>query len=285
MLGKRFWILSLPEKIDRMKRIIIFALVLSLLLVVACSKEPEIISMTVSAAASLKGSMEEMKLLYAKENPKVIINYNFGSSGSLQQQIEQGANVDLFISAAVKQMNALQEKGLIIDKKRKSLLGNKLVLIVPKDSQTTITDFNGLTNDEFKKIALGEFKSVPAGQYAEEVLTKLNILESIKPKAVYGKDVKAILTWVESGNADAGAVYESDAKFSDKVRKIAAAPVGSHTPITYPAAIIKTSKNTDVAKEFLAFLSSDKARAVFEKYGFSFIAKKEKTGSSSKGVK
>jgi molybdate transport system substrate-binding protein len=256
-----------------MKRIIIIALVIGLLFTVACSKETKTISLTVSAAASLKGSMEEIKQLYAKENPKVVINYNFGASGSLQQQIEQGADVDLFISAAVKQMNALQDKELIIDKTKKDLLGNKLVLVVPKDSQTTITDFKGLANDEFKKIALGEPKSVPAGQYAEEVLTKLNILESIKPKAVYGKDVKEVLTWVESGNADAGIVYETDAKSSDKVKKIAVAPAESHTPITYPAAIVKASKNADVAKGFLTFLSSDKAKVVFEKYGFDFIAK------------
>jgi len=260
-------------KIKRMKRTIIIALVVGLIFTVACSKETKIISLTVSAAASLKGPMEEIKQLYAKENPKVIINYNFGSSGSLQQQIEQGADVDLFIPAANKQMNALQDKELIIDNTRKSLLGNKLVLVIPKDSQTTITDFKGLANDEFKKIALGEPKSVPAGQYAEEVFTKLNILESIKLKAVYGKDVKEVLTWVESGNADAGIVYESDAKSSDKVKTIAAAPAGSHTPIIYPAAIVKTSGNADVAKEFLTFLSGDKAKVVFEKYGFDFIAK------------
>jgi molybdate transport system substrate-binding protein len=278
-------------KIKRMKRTIIIALVVGLIFTVACKrttysksktevppvqasiKETKIISLTVSAAASLKGPMEEIKQLYAKENQKVIINYNFGSSGSLQQQIEQGADVDLFIPAATKQMNALQDKELIIDNTKKSLLGNKLVLVIPKDSQTTITDFKGLANDEFKKIALGEPKSVPAGQYAEEVFTKLNILESIKLKAVYGKDVKEVLTWVESGNADAGIVYESDAKSSDKVKTIAAAPAGSHTPIIYPAAIVKTSRNADVAKEFLTFLSGDKAKVVFEKYGFDFIAK------------
>lgn len=256
-----------------MKRAIIITLVVGLLFTVACGKEKKVFSLTVSAAASLKWPMEEIKQLYGKENPKVIINYNFGSSGSLQHQIEQGADADLFISAAVRQMNALRDKGLIIDNTRMNLLANKIVLVVPKDSQTTITDFEGLANDEFKKIALGEPKSVPAGQYAEEVFKKLNILESIKPKSVYGKDVKEVLVWVESGNADAGVVYESDAKSSDKVKTIAVAPDGSHTPITYPAVIVKTSRNVDTAKEFLAFLSSDEAGAVFEKHGFDFIAK------------
>ena len=125
---------TMGVKIKRMKRTIIIALVAGLLFTVACSKETKTISLTVSAAASLKWPMEEIKQLYAKENPKVVISYNFGSSGSLQHQIEQGADVDLFISASVRQMDALQDKELIIDSTKKILLGNKIVLVVPKDS-------------------------------------------------------------------------------------------------------------------------------------------------------
>lgn len=118
---------------------------------------------------------------------------------------------------------------------------------------------------------MGEPKSVPAGQYAEETLTKLNLLDSLKNKIVYAKDVKEVLTWVETGNADAGFVYATDAKASEKAEVAVVAPEDSHKPILYPAAVIKASKNVDAAKDFINYLYSDKTKAVFEKYGFTFI--------------
>lgn len=256
------------------RKVSFLALVMTILLLsAACGvKEAAPVSLTVSAAASLKGAMEEIATAYKVEKPHVTVTYNFGSSGSLQQQIEQGAEVDMFISAAAKQMDALQEKGLIAEDTRRDLLENKIVLIVPADA-VGISDFKDLTSDKVNKIAMGETKSVPAGQYAEEVLTKLNLMEAIKPKAVFGKDVKEVLTWVETGNADAGMVYETDAKVSDKVKVVAKAPEGIHKPVVYPVALIKAGKNTDAAKDYLSFLQSDKAKAVFEKYGFMFIAK------------
>ncbi|MFZ5969218.1 MAG: molybdate ABC transporter substrate-binding protein [Bacillota bacterium] len=235
-------------------------------------KEEASVSLTISAAASLKEAMDEIQTIYAEEKPHVTLTYNFGSSGSLQQQIEQGAEVDIFISAAAKQVDALQEEGLIEEDTRKSLLENKIVLIVPKDD-VLVTDFDDLASDNVKTFALGETKSVPAGQYAEEVLNYLNLMDTVKPKAVFGKDVKAVLAWVETGNADAGMVYETDAKVSDKVKVVAKAPEGSHKPIIYPAAVIKESKNMDAAKDYLDFLCSDKAKSIFEKYGFAFVAK------------
>jgi len=216
--------------------------------------------------------MEEVKAAYAEEKPNVILTCNFGSSGSLQQQIEQGAEVDVFFSAAAKQMDALQEKGLIVEDTRKNILENKIVLIVPKDV-TSVTDFNDLTSDNVKKIALGETKSVPVGQYSEEVLKKLNLMDTIESKVVFGKDVKEVLTWVETGNADAGMVYETDSITSEKVRVVAYAPEGSHKPVVYPAAVIKDSKNIDASKNFMSFLCSEKAKSIFEKYGFAFIIK------------
>lgn len=225
------------------------------------------VNLTISAAASLKDSLTEIKAVFAKENPSVTLTYNFGSSGTLQQQIEQGADADIFISAAKKQMDALASKDLIIKDTNRNLLLNDVVLVTPKDN-SSITSFNDLTTEKAKKISLGEPKSVPAGQYAEEVFTKLGILDKVKSKVVYGKDVKEVLTWVETGNADAGVVYSTDAKVSTKVNVIATASSDSHTPIVYPAAVIKASKNVDAAKEFMTFLNSEKAKAVFEKYGF-----------------
>lgn len=230
------------------------------------------VKLTVSAAASLTDSLNEIKKLYETENPKTEIIYNFGASGALQNQIEQGAVVDLFISASKKQIEALKAKGMIAEDTVKNLLGNKLVLVAPKDSKLSI-DFNGLTKDDVKKIGVGESKSVPAGQYAEEVFTKLEILEKIKPKEIFAKDVKEIVTWAETGNIDAGIVYESEAKASTKLKLLAYAPEGSHAPIIYPLVIIKDSKNMEATKGFVQYLSTEKAKDIFIKNGYSIIEK------------
>lgn len=231
------------------------------------TKQEKTVTLTVSAAASLKDSMNQIKELYKKEHPNVNITYNFGASGTLQNQIEQGAPADIFISAATKQMDTLKKKNLLVNDTVTNLLKNDVVLIVPKNS-TNVKNFNDLSGDTVKKVALGEPKSVPVGQYSEEVLTNLKIMDKVKAKAVYGKDVKEVLTWVETGNADAGIVYKTDALVSNKVKVITAAPESSHKPVIYPAAVIKNSKNTAEAKDFLKFLSGDKAKTVFEKYGF-----------------
>ncbi|MBM7865574.1 molybdate ABC transporter substrate-binding protein [Heliobacterium gestii] len=229
------------------------------------------VNLTVSAAASLKDALTEIKDLYGKEKPNATISYNFGASGSLQQQIEQGAPADIFISAAPKQMDDLQAKNLIDTTTRKDLLENKVVLISAKDS--AITGFSDLAGDKVKKLALGEPQSVPAGKYAQEVLTKLNLAEGVKEKTVLAKDVRQVLTYVETANAEAGIVYETDAKVSDKVKIVTRAPEGSHSPVLYPGAVIKDSKNAKEAGEFLKYLQGPAAKAVFEKYGFTVLSK------------
>lgn len=224
-------------------------------------------SVTVSAAISLKDSLEEIKIQYQKKNPKATITYNFGSSGSLQQQIEQGAPVDIFISAANKQMNALESKKLLLAGTRRNLVTNQLVLITPK-LEKSLTKFQDLTEPSVAKIALGQPKSVPAGQYGEEVLKYFKILDSVKSKIIYGKDVHQVLTYVETGNVNAGLVYQTDAKTSDQVRVAAIASKASHSPIVYPMAILKDSKNPSGAKAFSQFLTSQTSQSIFKKYGF-----------------
>ena len=258
-------------------------LILSLLMLISvagCAKQaatppaaaPE--TLTVAAAASLKTAMDEIKVNYATEKPNVTLSITYAGSGALETQIENGAPVDVFMSAANKQIDMLKTKGLILEGTDKNLLGNQLVLVVPSNSTADLKDFQGVaTNASIKKLALGEPKTVPAGQYATEVFTKLNILDSISPKVVYAKDVTEVLTWVQTGNADAGVVYSTDAKTTDKVKVIATAGEDTHSPIVYPATVIKASAHEDTAKEFLTYLSSDKAKAVFEKYGFTVIAK------------
>lgn len=227
-------------------------------------------NLLISAAASLKDALAEVKILYQQTHSNVDIYYNFGASGALQQQIENGAPADIFISAAQQQMDALQSKNLIFNDTRRNLLSNRLVLIVPNKA-SNINDFTQLTNSNIKKIALGEPKSVPVGKYAEEVLTKLGILEQIKPKLVLGNNVRQVLAAVESGNAEAGVVYATDAKTSNQVKVVATAAENLHSKIIYPLAVIKTSKNTDAAREYVNFLSNKQAKNVFDQYGFNTV--------------
>ncbi len=230
------------------------------------AKEP--VELHVSAAASLTDVMNEIGKAYEEEHPDVKVVFNYGSSGALQQAIENGGTADLFFSAAQKQMDALDKKGLLKEGTRKDLLQNEVVLIVPKDSDKDITSFDQLTSDKLQHIALGEPKGVPVGQYSEEILTKLGILDAVKAKAVYGSDVRQVLAWVASGEADAGLVYATDAAVEPSVRVVATAPAGTHKPIIYPAAVLKDTKHLDTAKDFLAFVSNDKNKERFAKYGF-----------------
>ncbi|MFV0635359.1 molybdate ABC transporter substrate-binding protein [Mitsuokella sp. WILCCON 0060] len=230
------------------------------------SQEP--VELHVSAAASLTDVMNEIGADYEKEHPNVKVVFNYGSSGALQQAIENGGNADLFFSAAQKQMDALDKKGLLADGTRKDLLQNEVVLIVPKEGGKDITSFDQLTSGQLQHIALGEPKGVPVGQYSEEILTKLGILDDVKAKAVYGSDVRQVLAWVASGEADAGLVYATDAAISGDVRIAAKAPAGTHKDIIYPAAILKDTKHLDTAKDFLAFVTNDKNKERFAKYGF-----------------
>ncbi|MGB9068668.1 MAG: molybdate ABC transporter substrate-binding protein [Candidatus Acidiferrales bacterium] len=238
--------------------------------VLFCSGPPqsEKRNLTVSAAISLKGALDEAKLIYTMDHPNVTVRVSYGASGTLQLQIEQGAPVDIFLSAAPKQMDALEMKGLLLAGTRKDLLLNEVVLIVPKDSKLGLTSFTDLTRADVKRVALGEPASVPAGQYAKETLTSLGIYEAVNPKAVLAKDVRQVLTYVETGNVDAGIVYATDAISSEKVAVVAVAPPKSHTLVIYPVAVIKDTRNPAAAKAFLDFLVGPRGTAVFEKYGF-----------------
>ncbi|MEK6265324.1 MAG: molybdate ABC transporter substrate-binding protein [Clostridium sp.] len=260
------------------RSLLIMSLAAGILAMVGCSKVTKpsqtSVTLTISAAASLTEVMAEIKTLYKIEKPNVTLNYNIAGSGILQKQIEQGADVDLFFSAGTKQMVALKEKGLLIDDTNVNLVGNSVVLIVKSDSTLGISDFKDAADDKISKIALGQPKTVPVGQYSEEVFISLNILDKIKSKAVYAKDVKEVLTWVETGNVDAGVVYGTDAKTSSRVKVASIAGDDLYkTPVVYPAAVIKVSKNVEDTKTFLKFLSSDKAKDIFIKYGFDSLLK------------
>jgi molybdate transport system substrate-binding protein len=195
------------------------------------------------------------------------------NNGTLQKQIEQGAPADVFLSAAAKQMNALQDGGLIIDSTRQDLLNNKVVLVVPANSSLEITDFNDLLNENVKQIALGDPEFVPAGTYGKQALELLGIYDQIKDKLILGSDVRQVLGYVESGNVDAGIVYSTDAAITSGVKIVADAPAEINSKIVYPAAIVKSSKNVEAAEAYISFLFSSDAKAIFEQYGFSPVQK------------
>jgi molybdate transport system substrate-binding protein len=222
----------------------------------------------VSAAASLTDAMNEIAVLYNKEHPNVKVTYSFGASGALQTQIEEGAPADVFMSAAQKQMDTLEKKDLIAKESRKDLLVNKVVLITDKENKAGVKDFADVANGNVKMIALGEPKGVPVGQYSEEIFTSLGILDAVKAKATYASDVRQVLAWVENGEASCGVVYATDAAISKDVKIVAEAPAETHKPVIYPVAMVKASKNKEVSQDFINFLSSKEAIAVFEKYGF-----------------
>ncbi|MFZ0635121.1 MAG: molybdate ABC transporter substrate-binding protein [Candidatus Acidiferrales bacterium] len=224
-------------------------------------------SLTVSAAISLKDALDEIAKMYEQKNPGVKVTFNYGGSGTLQHQIEQGAPVDIFFSAAEKQMDALVAKGLTVAGTRRDAVRNSLVLIVPAAAGTA-KDFSDLVKPEVKTIALGEPATVPAGMYAQQTLQHLGLMDAIKPKVVYAKDVRQVLTYVETGNADAGLVYRTDALISKKVRIVATAPEDSHEPIVYPLAVIKGTKQESAARGLADYLAGADAHAIFKKYGF-----------------
>lgn len=230
------------------------------------SKPESTIELNISAAASLKEAMTDIQDEFKKVKPNVTLTVNFGASGSLQQQIEQGAPCDVFISAGQSQMKALADKSLLLDNTKKDLVKNDLVLVCPKD--TAITGLSDLTSDIVKKIAVGEPQSVPAGKYADEVFTKLGVKDAISSKLVFAKDVKEVLAWSTSGNAEVGFVYKSDALSSKDAKIIETVSDDKHSPITYPIGVIKASKNPDDAKAFEDFLFTDTCKKIFEKYGY-----------------
>lgn len=225
-----------------------------------------------AAAASLKNVYDDKLIpMFEEKYPGVSVKGTYASSGDLQTQIENGLETDVFMSASNKQMNALIEKGIIDNSTVKKSIQNKLVLIAPSDSTTNVTSFEGLKDVE-GTIAIGDPESVPAGQYAEESLTKLGVWDAVQSKLSLGTSVTAVLNQVADGSAEFGIVYTTDAKSNDKVKIIAEAPEDSlEKPIVYPVGMIKDAKDADAAQKFIEFLQSQEAQEVFKDYGFTIV--------------
>lgn len=264
-----------------LKKLGIIGLFLSLAIgVVGCSSSEdkskkddtaseETVTLNISAAASLQEAMAELETKFKEIEPNVKLEVNLGASGALQQQIEEGAPCDVFISAGEKQMTALSDKDLLLADTNKTLLTNDLVLVVAKG--TKVKDLDALSTDDISKIAIGDPESVPAGKYAKEVLDNTKLYDNVKDKLVLAKDVKEVLSWVQKGNADVGFVYLSDATGVDDVDVVLTTDANSHSEIAYPVAVLKDSKQAKVAQQFEDFLLSDKAQNILEKHGFNKV--------------
>jgi molybdate transport system substrate-binding protein len=231
-------------------------------------RAPEVV-LTVSAAASLREALAELEAKYEAANPGVDVRTNFAASGTLRQQIEQGAPVDVFASAAEGPMDALQQAGLIDPRSRRVLAGNELVLVVPAAADSSaVRRFEDLASPTVGRVALGAPASVPAGEYAGQVLRALGIAEAVERKAVLAQNVRQVLAYVEQGNVDAGVVYRTDAAASPRVRVAAAAPPGTHRPITYPVAVVRRTASPEAARAYVAFLLGPEGREVLRRRGF-----------------
>lgn len=256
---------------------IYFPLIFLLLLLAGCPRNSSVSGhntntgnevLVVSAAVSLKDAFNEIGALYESKTGRTI-NFNFGASGALQRQIETGAPVDIFASAGEKQMNELAAKNLIDPATRRDFARNTLVLIVPTDSKIPLAAFSDLAKAEVRKIAVGNPKTVPAGQYTAEFFDKANLKNSLESKLISAEDVRQVLDYVVRGEVDAGIVYGTEARSAGARVKIAAtAPDASHEPIVYPVAVVKDSRQTEAAQEFIDFVLSAEGQNILAKYGF-----------------
>ncbi|WP_434782947.1 molybdate ABC transporter substrate-binding protein [Ferrovum myxofaciens] len=233
--------------------------------------QAEAAELVVSAASSLTDSLNVLKGIYQSRHPSETILFNFGASGSLEKQIEESAPVDMFISASMKEMDALQRKQLILGEPH-NLLSNEIVLIVPRSNQASIQEFSDLS--KVHRLAIGDPGFVPAGQYAKEILKFQGLYDLLENRLVYGENVRQVLEYVARGDVDAGLVFSTDAlTMKDRVRIVMSAPKGSHESIFYPAAILKFSTHPQATREFMDFISGPEGKEVFSRFGFQIVEK------------
>ena len=251
----------------------------------APAPEAQPVELIVFAAASMTETMNQIAEMYKEVAPNVTLVYNFDSSGTLKTQIQEGADCDIFISAAQKQMNQLDSsrdaeggntEGLdfVLQGTRTDLVENKVVLVAPEGNPAGVSSFDDVATDKVKLIALGN-SDVPVGQYSEEIFTNLGVWDALnaEQKITFGTNVKEVTSQVAAAAVDCGVIYATDA-FSaiangDAMEIVTEAPAGSHKQVIYPAAVLNVTKHEDEAKAFLEYLTGDACSAVFQSVGFS----------------
>ncbi len=252
-----------------------FVLALALAFLPAATQVQAQGNVVVFAAASLKNALDEIATQWAKDTGKPMPKISYAASSALAKQIEQGAPADMFISADLAWMDHVADKQQIKPDTRFNLLGNKIVVIAPKDSKASTLAIKG---DDLAKalgggrLAMANVDAVPAGKYGKAALEKLGAWDAVKGNIAQAENVRAALLLVARGEAPLGIVYSTDAAAEPNVRIVATFPEESHPPIIYPAALLKDSKNAD-AKAFLDHLRSTKARVSFEKQGFTVLVR------------
>ena len=249
------------ERILHMKHLLL--LILMVFSIAGCqSSKEETANITVAAAASLSDAMKELNSLYKQEHPDTEITLNLASSGVLANQIKQGAPIDVYFSASEYYFDDIKKEDLL--EIETNLLRNKLVLI--KSQSSKLSSFDQLDESHEGRLAIGTPETVPAGAYAKEALQYANKWDKLEDQLIFSKDVRQVLTYVETGNADAGIVYETDYRSSSKVILVEDVPTQSYSPIIYPAGIVKGAN--EESSDYFTFLQSDEALAIFESYGF-----------------
>jgi molybdate transport system substrate-binding protein len=222
-----------------------------------------------SVAISLKDAVQAVGREFEQAQPGVTLRYNFGGSGELQKQIEAGAPVDAFISAGQPQIDALAARGLLRDGSPRVVARNTLVLVVPADSRLDIRAPAHLLRPEVQRVVIGNPRTVPAGQYAEESLRGLGLWEAVRPKLIFAENVRQAVEYVARGEVDAGLVYATDAGARiGHVKEVGRPPQESYTPVIYPGAVVAGSKQAALAQAFLDLLQGPVGRKVLGRYGF-----------------
>jgi len=225
--------------------------------------------LTLSVAVSMKEATDEIGRLFAKAHPGVTLRYNFGASGDLQKQIEAGAPVDVFVSAAARQMDELEAKRLIVAASRRAFARNVLVAIAPADSTLDLSRPGALAEPRVTRLAIGNPKTVPVGQYAEESLRGLGLWDRVRAKLVFAENVRQVLDYVNRGEVDVGFVYATDAAVrAGRVKEVFRPAEDTYRPVIYPAAVVTTSRQPALAGAFIALLLSADGQAVLRRHGF-----------------
>lgn len=250
----------------------LFMMVFTALLLASCAETAgestnSELELSIAAAVSLTESLNELKVIYEIEHD-IELTFQFGGSGTLARQIEQGSGADVFISSNVNWMDELENKKQILSETRQDIVGNQLVLVASEDAELTYADVSEINPAEIGQLAIGNPESVPAGDYAKQALTALGLWNALESQLVLAKDVRQVVTYVKSGNVDAGFMYKSDVVVAEGLQVLAAVESELHDAIIYPGAVIAGTESKEASVDFLRFLLTEEAQEIFKSYGF-----------------